>query len=36
MGAGRTNPSRLILLVYTGAVALALGALSLGIGLLVA
>jgi hypothetical protein len=36
MGAGRTSPSRLILLVYTGAVALALGALTLGIGLLAA
>jgi hypothetical protein len=36
MGAGRTSPSRLILLVYAGAVALALGALSLGIGLLAA
>jgi len=36
MGAGRTSPNRLILLVYTGAVALALGALTLGIGLLAA
>jgi hypothetical protein len=35
MGAGRTSPSRLIVLVYAGAAALALGALSLGIGLLV-
>jgi hypothetical protein len=34
MGAGRTSPSRLILLVYAGAVSLALGALSLGIGVL--
>ena len=36
MGAGRTSPNRLILLVYTGAVALALGAVTLGIGLLAA
>ena len=36
MGAGRTGPNRLILLVYAGAVSLALGALSLGIGLLAA
>jgi hypothetical protein len=36
MGAGRTSPSRLIVLVYAGAAALALGAVSLGIGLLVA
>jgi hypothetical protein len=36
MGTGRSSPSRLILLVYAGAVALALGALSLGIGLLAA
>ena len=34
MGAGRTSPNRLILLVYAGAVALGLGALTLGIGLL--
>jgi hypothetical protein len=34
MGAGRTRPSRLILLVYAGAVSLATGALSLGVGLL--
>jgi hypothetical protein len=36
MGAGRTSPNRLILLVYAGAISLALGALSLGIGLLAA
>ena len=36
IGAGRSSPSRLILLVYAGAVSLALGALSLGIGLLAA
>lgn len=36
MGAGRTSPNRLILLVYAGAVSLALGSLSLGIGLLAA
>jgi hypothetical protein len=36
MGAGRSSPGRLILLVYAGAVSLALGALSLGIGLLAA
>ncbi len=34
-GAGRTEPNRLILLLYAGAVALAAGVLSLGIGLLV-
>jgi hypothetical protein len=34
MGAGRTGPNRLILLVYAGALSLAAGALSLGIGLL--
>ena len=36
MGAGRTSPNRLILLVYGGAGALGIGALSLGIGLLAA
>jgi hypothetical protein len=35
-GAGRTSPSRLVGIVYLGAVFLALGALTLGIGLLVA
>jgi hypothetical protein len=33
-GAGRTEPSRLIILLYAGAVSLAAGVLSLGIGLL--
>ncbi|MPZ93328.1 MAG: hypothetical protein GEU96_00150 [Propionibacteriales bacterium] len=36
MGAGREQPNRLILLVYTGAVFLGAGVLSLGIGLLTA
>jgi hypothetical protein len=36
IGAGRSSPGRLIVLVYAGAVSLALGALSLGIGLLAA
>ena len=35
-GAGRTSPSRLVAIVYVGAVFLALGAITLGIGLLVA
>jgi hypothetical protein len=35
-GAGRTSPSRLVAIVYLGAVFLAFGALALGIGLLVA
>jgi len=35
-GMGRTSPSRLVAIVYIGALALALGALALGIGLLVA
>lgn len=35
-GASRTSPSRLVAIVYLGAVFLALGALALGIGLLVA
>jgi hypothetical protein len=36
MGAGRTAPNRLIWLVWIGAVSLATGALTLGIGLLTA
>ncbi|HSI92829.1 MAG TPA: hypothetical protein VK925_04980 [Jiangellaceae bacterium] len=36
MGAGRTAPNRLIWLVWIGAVSLAAGALTLGIGLLTA
>ncbi len=36
MGAGRTKPNGLIAVVYTGAVVLALGLSSLGIGLLTA
>ena len=36
MGAGRTGPNGMILLVYAGAVALAVGSLSLGVGLLAA
>ena len=36
MGEGRTRPNRLITLVYAGAVVLALGLASLGIGLLTA
>jgi hypothetical protein len=35
-GRGRTEPNRLIYLVYAGAVALAAGVVSLGIGLLTA
>ena len=35
-GAGRTSPSRLVAIVYLGAAFLALGALVLGIGLLIA
>jgi hypothetical protein len=35
-GAGRTSPSRLVAIVYLGAVFLALGALALGIGFLAA
>jgi hypothetical protein len=35
-GAGRTSPSRLVAIVYVGAVFLALGAITLGIGLLLA
>jgi hypothetical protein len=35
-GRGVTEPSRLIVLVYAGAVSLALGVLSLGVGLLLA
>jgi hypothetical protein len=35
-GVGRTSPSRLVAIVYLGGVMLALGALALGIGLLVA
>ncbi len=35
-GAGRTRPNRLIALVYLGAAVLAAGAVSLGLGLLVA
>lgn len=35
-GRGATRPSRLILLVYAGAISLAAGVLSLGIGLLAA
>ena len=33
-GQGRTEPNRLIVLIYAGAVALALGVVALGIGLL--
>ncbi len=36
MGAGRTQPNRLIVLVFAGALLLALGLTSLGIGLLTA
>lgn len=36
MGAGRTTPNRLIWLVWIGAISLAAGALTLGIGLLTA
>ena len=36
MGAGRTSPNRLIVLVYAGALASGVGAPSLGIGLLAA
>ncbi len=36
MGAGRTRPNRLVVLIYAGAVVLALGLVSLGVGLLVA
>lgn len=36
MGSGRTTPNRLIWLVWLGAVSLAAGALTLGIGLLTA
>jgi hypothetical protein len=35
-GPGRTRPNRLIALLYVGAVALALGVVSLGVGLLTA
>lgn len=35
-GEGRTSPSRLVAIVYLGAVFLALGALALGLGLLIA
>jgi hypothetical protein len=35
MGADRTQPNRLIVLLYAGAVSLALGVVALGIGLLV-
>jgi hypothetical protein len=35
-GEGRTSPSRLVIIVYVGAAFLGLGALTLGIGLLVA
>jgi hypothetical protein len=35
-GAGRTRPNGMLALVYAGAVALALGATALGVGLLVA
>ena len=35
-GEGRTSPSRLVAIVYLGAIVLALGALALGIGLIVA
>ena len=35
-GAGRTSPSALVAIVYIGAVFLGLGALALGIGLLIA
>jgi hypothetical protein len=35
-GPGRTSPNRLIILVYAGAVALAFGAITLGIGLFAA
>jgi hypothetical protein len=35
-GEGRTSPSRLVAIVYVGAVFLALGALALGLGLLIA
>jgi hypothetical protein len=35
-GAGRTSPSGLVAIVYIGAAFLALGALTLGIGLLIA
>ena len=35
-GAGRTSPSRLIVLVYAGAASLAAGAIALGAGLLLA
>jgi hypothetical protein len=36
IGAGRTEPNRLILLVWAGAGVLAIGAISLGVGLLTA
>jgi hypothetical protein len=36
MGAGRTSPNRLIVLVFAGALLLAAGLTSLGIGLLTA
>jgi hypothetical protein len=35
MGEGRTSPNRLRILVYLGAVSLAIGVVSLGIALLV-
>ena len=35
-GAGRTSPSRLVAIVYAGALMLATGALTLGVGLLTA
>lgn len=35
-GAGRTSPSRLVAIVYGGALMLAIGALTLGVGLLTA
>jgi hypothetical protein len=36
IGAGRSEPNRLILLVWAGAAVLAIGAISLGVGLLTA
>ena len=36
MGSGRTQPNKLIALVFAGAIVLALGLASLGIGLLTA
>ena len=35
-GAGRTGPNRFIWLVYAGAISLAVGAVTLGIGVLTA